>query len=77
MFSKKAYKSVATILDKTLEAIPGNITKLFNIDKTNFVSPSPLPPSSMLRTTPKQLLVIYHDTSSTLSWGSGGLRMVT
>jgi hypothetical protein len=25
----------------------------------------------------KQLLVIYHDTSSTLSWGSGGLRRVT
>jgi hypothetical protein len=24
-----------------------------------------------------QLLVIYHDTSSTLSWGSGGLRRVT
>jgi hypothetical protein len=35
-----------TILDKTLETIPANITKLLNIDKTNFVSP--LPPSSML-----------------------------
>jgi hypothetical protein len=35
------------------------------------------PPSSMLWTTPKQLLVIYHDTSSTLSWGSWGLRMAT
>ena len=64
-----------TILDKTLETSPANITKLLNIDKTNFVSPSP--PSSMLWTTPKQLLVIYHDTSSTLSWGSGGLRMAT
>ena len=31
----------ATILDKTLETIPANITKLLNIDKTNFVSPSP------------------------------------
>ena len=30
-----------TILDKTLETIPANITKLLNIDKTNFVSPSP------------------------------------
>jgi hypothetical protein len=28
-------------LDKTLEAIPANITKLLNIDKTNFISPSP------------------------------------
>jgi hypothetical protein len=37
----------------------------------------PLPPSSMLWTTPKQLLVIFHDTSSTLSWGSGGLRRET
>ena len=62
-------------LGKTLETIPANITKLLNIDKTNFVSPSP--PSSMLWTTPKQLLVIYHDTSSTLSCGSGGLRMAT
>jgi hypothetical protein len=32
---------VATILDKTLETIPANIAKLLNIDKTNFVSPSP------------------------------------
>jgi hypothetical protein len=32
-----------TILDKTLETIPVNITKLLNIDKTNFVSPSPPP----------------------------------
>jgi hypothetical protein len=31
----------ATILDKTLETIPANITKLLNIDKTNVVSPSP------------------------------------
>jgi hypothetical protein len=31
----------AVILDKTLETIPANITKLLNIDKTNFVSPSP------------------------------------
>jgi hypothetical protein len=30
-----------TILDKTLVTIPANITKLLNIDKTNFVSPSP------------------------------------
>ena len=30
-----------TILDKTLETSPANITKLLNIDKTNFVSPSP------------------------------------
>jgi hypothetical protein len=30
-----------TILDKTLETIPANITKLLNIDKTNFVSPAP------------------------------------
>ena len=30
-----------TILDKTLETIPANITKLLNIDKTNFVSPPP------------------------------------
>jgi hypothetical protein len=70
-----------TILDKTLETIPANITKLLNIDKTNFVSPYnfvvPLPSRSMLWTTPKQLLVIYHDTSSTLSWGSGGLSMAT
>ena len=35
----------ATILDKTLETIPANTTKLLNIDKTNFVPPSPpLPP---------------------------------
>jgi hypothetical protein len=33
----------ATILDKTLETIPANIRKLLNIDKTNFVSPSPPP----------------------------------
>jgi hypothetical protein len=37
-----------TILDKTLETIPANITKLLNIDKTNFDSPSnfvsPSPP---------------------------------
>jgi hypothetical protein len=44
----------ATILDKTLETIAANITKILNIDKTNFVSPSP--PSSLLWTTPKQLL---------------------
>ena len=31
----------ATILDKTLETIPANITKLLDIDKTNFVSPHP------------------------------------
>jgi hypothetical protein len=31
----------ATILDKNLETIPANITKLLNIEKTNFVSPSP------------------------------------
>jgi hypothetical protein len=30
-----------TILDKILETIAANITKLLNIDKTNFVSPSP------------------------------------
>ena len=30
-----------TILDKTLETIPANNTKLLNIEKTNFVSPSP------------------------------------
>jgi hypothetical protein len=30
-----------TILDKTLEIIPANVTKLLNIGKTNFVSPSP------------------------------------
>jgi hypothetical protein len=35
--------NLATILDKTLETIPANITKLLNIDKTNFVSPSPPP----------------------------------
>jgi hypothetical protein len=29
------------ILDKTLQTIQANITKLLNIDKTNFVSPSP------------------------------------
>ena len=33
-----------TILDKTLETILANITKLLNIDKTNFVSTSPPPP---------------------------------
>jgi hypothetical protein len=32
---------VATILDKTLETIPAYITKLLNVDKTNFFSPSP------------------------------------
>jgi hypothetical protein len=32
------------ILDKTLETIPANITKLLNIDKTKFVSPVPPPP---------------------------------
>jgi hypothetical protein len=31
---------MATILDKTLETIPADITKLLNTDKTNFVSPS-------------------------------------
>ena len=30
----------ATIVNKTLETIADNITKLLNIDKTNFVSPS-------------------------------------
>ena len=30
-----------TILDKTLETIPANITKLLNNDKTNIVSPPP------------------------------------
>ena len=35
------YVDLATILDKTLKTIPSNITKLLNIDKTNFVSPSP------------------------------------
>ena len=29
-----------TILDKTVETIPANITKLLNIDKTNVFSPS-------------------------------------
>ena len=32
---------VPTILDKTLKTIPANISKLLNIDGTNFVSPSP------------------------------------
>ena len=31
----------SSILDKTVETIPANITKLLNIDKTNFVSPPP------------------------------------
>jgi CRISPR/Cas system CSM-associated protein Csm4 (group 5 of RAMP superfamily) len=30
-----------TILDKNLETIPANITKLLNIDKTNFGFPPP------------------------------------
>jgi hypothetical protein len=36
-------KGGATILDKTLETIPANITKLLNIDKTNFAPPPPPP----------------------------------
>jgi hypothetical protein len=35
------FSVIQTILDKTLKTIPANITKLLNIDKTNFVSPSP------------------------------------
>ena len=36
--------AVTTIVDKTLQTITANITKLLNICKTNFVSPSPPPP---------------------------------
>jgi hypothetical protein len=40
-YINKQNGGTTTILDKTLETIPANITKLLNIDKTNFVSPSP------------------------------------
>jgi hypothetical protein len=69
-------KISTTILDKTLETIPANITKLLNIDKTNFVSPS-LQFNVMNNAETTFGNRLYHDTSSTLNWGSGGLRMAT
>jgi hypothetical protein len=62
-------------LDKTLETIPANITKLLNIHKTNFVSPSPQ--FDVVNNTETTFGIIYLNISSTLSWRSGGLRMAT
>jgi hypothetical protein len=68
--------AVGSIFDKTLETIPTNTTKLLHIKKTNFVSPSPqLNFVNNAETASGN--ITYHDTCSTLSWGSGGLRRAT
>ena len=51
------YSGQVTILDITLETNPTQIGKLMHIHRTNFVTPSP--PSSMLQTVAKQLLVYF------------------
>ena len=60
---------IPTILVVTLESISWHIAKLMHIDKTNLPPPLPVQWRKQRR---NKVLGNYHDTISTLSWGSGG-----